>query len=188
MNTALLVVDVEVDFCEGGSLAVAGGANVAAEITAHVERVGYDYVIASKDWHIKPDGHWATKGRVADYKDVWPVHCVAGLNGSNFHPDLDVDFDNIFYKGQYEAAYSSFDGRDANGEPLDIWLKRHDIWYLYVCGIALDYCVAATLRDSKKYGFATCLLPYLTVAVDTPNFDNIWKELQRETGCTISVR
>lgn len=195
MKSALLIVDVQNDFCEGGSLAVKGGANVAAAITQHIidHSNEYDYIIASKDWHIDPGDHWGTlkSGKEIDYKTVWPVHCPAGLAGSNFHPFLDAAYiDAVFLKGQYEAAYSAFEGtlNSKADKTLDYWLDRYEVTNLYICGIATDYCVAATVTDSVTYGYNTCLLPYLTVAVDTENFDTIWRDLQRETGCTISVR
>lgn len=114
MPKALMIVDVQNDFCEGGSLAVEGGESVACSITelAGLNRAGgaYDYVVATKDWHIDPAGHFATPGTDPDFVNTWPVHCAAGSHGAAFHPKLEVALDEVFLKGRFTASYTGFDG------------------------------------------------------------------------------
>ncbi|MGH3620988.1 MAG: isochorismatase family protein [Sciscionella sp.] len=118
MSSALIVVDVQNDFCEGGSLAVAGGAALAVAISRFVAgRTGdYDHVVATRDYHIDPGDHFSDE---PDYVTSWPVHCVAGTPGASFHPELDVaGIQSVFSKGQYSHGYSGFEGTDADGRPL----------------------------------------------------------------------
>ena len=170
MKRALIVVDVQNDFCEGGSLPVEGGARVASEIGAllhHWSRgddqaAGYAHVVATKDHHIDPGGHWSTE---PDFRETWPVHCKVGTDGEAFHPNLDPQpFDAVFLKGEHEAAYSGFEGRDHDVTLAD-WLRRHDVTEVDVCGIATDYCVRATALDAVREGFATRVLTDLCAGV-----------------------
>src|SRR3954470_2844494 len=164
MTRGLLVVDVQNDFCEGGSLAVAGGARVASdigELLHHWTRgdgqaPAYDVVLASKDNHVDPGHHWSEQ---PDFADTWPVHCQVGTDGEAFHPNLDPQpFDAIFRKGEHQAAYSGFEGVDHHGTPLADWLRAHEVRRVDVCGIATDHCVRATALDAVGNGFATRLL------------------------------
>src|SRR5580765_5669507 len=113
-RTALLIVDVQKDFCEGGSLAVEGGAAVAAGVTRLLaeRRSGYELVVASADWHVDPGSHFASSaGRAPDFVETWPDHCVAESPGAEFHPNLDTSgVDEIVRKGRRQAAYSAFEG------------------------------------------------------------------------------
>ncbi len=171
MSGALIVVDVQNDFCEGGSLAVDGGARVARDIDAllqHWTRQGpgapsYDVVVATKDHHIDPGAHWSDQ---PDFKDTWPVHCKVGTDGAAFHPDLDPQpFDAVFLKGQYAAAYSGFEGRTTDGVGLADWLRERDVVRVDVCGLATDYCVRATALDAAAHGFSTTLVTGLSAGV-----------------------
>ncbi|MFT4245285.1 MAG: isochorismatase family protein [Micrococcaceae bacterium] len=174
MKKALLVVDVQNDFCEGGSLAVEGGAQAATDITSYIEENGdnYDYIIASKDWHIEPGSHFSDN---PDFVDSWPPHCVVGTEGSEFHPNLQFrDFDAVFYKGQYDAAYSAFEGvladtDDSSKYDTDVtlsdWLNKNDIKQLDLVGIASEYCVQASAEDSAKNDLNTTVLIELTAAI-----------------------
>jgi len=171
MKRALIVVDVQNDFCEGGSLPVTGGAQVAhdiAEVLRHwttqdVDRPDYTYVVATKDHHVNPGGHWS---REPDYAESWPVHCKVGTDGEAFHPNLDPQpFDAIFLKGEHEAAYSGFEGRTTGGVGLADWLAGHQVTHVDVCGLATDYCVKATALDAVKAGFNTRLLRSMCAAV-----------------------
>ena len=161
---ALIIVDVQNDFCEGGSLAVAGGAAVARAISEHVaSEPGYGHVVATKDFHIDPGAHFSDH---PDYAASWPPHCVAGTAGSDFHPNLDADaVETVFLKGQHAAAYSGFEGTDEAGTPLADWLRAHDVDEVDVVGIATDYCVHATAADAALAGFATRVLLGLTAGV-----------------------
>lgn len=164
MSRALVVVDVQKDFCEGGSLAVVGGAATAARVSALLAgNHGYDHVVATRDHHIDPGAHFST---TPDFVDSWPPHCVVGTDGVEFHDDLVFrDFAAVFDKGEYAAAYSGFEGRDADGNALAGWLAEHDVTAVDVCGIATDYCVRATALDAVEAGFATRVLLDLTAAV-----------------------
>jgi nicotinamidase/pyrazinamidase len=167
-STALLVVDVQRDFCEGGSLAVAGGNAVAARIAAHLSRDGRQYaaVIASRDRHVNPGTHFAQPGTTPDYETSWPVHCVIGSEGAELHPALaGSDWEAVFDKGQDEAALSAFEGRQAEGIAPATWLLDHGIDRLDVCGIATDYCVRATVLDACQLGFQVRVLVDLTSGV-----------------------
>jgi nicotinamidase/pyrazinamidase len=163
---ALLIVDVQNDFCEGGSLAVAGGAAVARAITAYLAGpAGPDYahVVATQDQHVAPGDHFAAE---PDFVHTWPPHCVAGTPGADFHPGLDTrPIEAVFRKGAYAAAYSGFEGADSNGTALADWLREHGVDSVDIAGIATDYCVRATAADAVRAGFATRVLVGLTAAV-----------------------
>jgi nicotinamidase/pyrazinamidase len=161
---ALIIVDVQNDFCEGGSLAVAGGTAVARSISllASADH-GYDHVVATKDYHIDPGSHFADD---PDYVHSWPRHCVAGSPGAEFHPDLATGpIAAVFRKGAYAAAYSGFEGVDDAGTPLADWLRAHGVDRVDVVGIATDYCVRATAADAAANGFGTRVLLGLTAGV-----------------------
>ncbi|HEY3527636.1 MAG TPA: isochorismatase family protein, partial [Nocardioides sp.] len=167
MTRALIVVDVQNDFCEGGSLGVEGGARVASdvgELLHHWSRrddqaPAYEVVVASKDHHVDPGSHWSAD---PDFVDSWPVHCRVGTDGEAFHPNLDPQpFDAIFLKGDHEAAYSAFEGRTVDGALLADWLRSHQVDQVDVCGIATDYCVRHTALDSAKEGFETRVIEAL---------------------------
>jgi len=161
---ALIIVDVQNDFCEGGSLAVAGGAAVARAISARLAGDhDYHHVVATKDFHIDPGDHFSDN---PDYAVSWPPHCVAETPGSQFHPDLDArSVEAVFRKGAYAAAYSGFEGADDRGTPLAKWLRDRDVDEVDVVGIATDYCVRATAEDAARAGFVTRVLIDLTAGV-----------------------
>jgi len=155
MGRALIIVDVQNDFCEGGSLAVTGGEQVARDITSRLATDGWDHVVATKDYHVDPGSHF----------QEWPVHCVAGTFGAEFHPELETEkIEAVFLKGQEAAAYSGFEGT-AGSIGLAAWLRMHDVTSVDVCGIATDYCVKATALDAASLGFSTTVLLGLTAAV-----------------------
>ena len=171
MAKALIVVDVQNDFCEGGSLAVKGGAEVAyriGELLHHWQESSprsreYDVVVATRDHHIDPGDHFSDD---PDFVDSWPVHCKVGTEGAGFHPNLDPQpFDEVFFKGEHAAAYSGFEGRTAAGEALVDWLRGKNVTEVDVCGIATDHCVRATALDSAREGFDTRVLTALCAGV-----------------------
>lgn len=165
MSRALIIVDVQNDFCEGGSLAVAGGADVAAGISRALAEGGprWAHVIATKDYHIDPGDHF---GDPPDFVDSWPAHCVVGTDGPQFHPNLRTDrVAAVFTKGEHSAAYSGFEGHTEGGAGLAGWLRERDVTEVDVVGIATDHCVRATALDAARVGFATTVLLDLTAGV-----------------------
>ena len=166
MTRALIVVDVQNDFCEGGSLAVAGGAAVAAAVTEHagqgLERGEYAHVVATRDHHVDPGGHFSD---APDFVETWPRHCVVGTDGVDLHPALDRGLLRaVFDKGEHAAAYSGFEG-SSEGTGLADWLRSHGVDDVDVVGIATDHCVRATALDAVGAGFTTRVLLPLTVGV-----------------------
>jgi nicotinamidase/pyrazinamidase len=161
---ALIIVDVQNDYCEGGSLAVAGGAAVARAISDLLAGgPGYAHVVATKDFHVDPGSHFSDH---PDYAASWPPHCVAGTTGADFHPNLDTAaVEAVFRKGAHAAAYSGFEGADDAGTPLGDWLRGHGVDQVDVVGIATDYCVHATAADAARMGFSTRVLLDLTAGV-----------------------
>ncbi len=187
MKRALIVVDVQNDFCEGGSLAVAGGADVAYAIggvlaqwhDAEAEDRVYDHVVATRDHHVDPGAHFSA---TPDYVTSWPPHCVAGTDGAAFHPNLDPQpFDAVFDKGEYAAAYSGFEGRSHDGRSLADWLRAHGIGSVDIVGIATDHCVRATALDAARSGLTTRVLLGMTAGVARATTDRAMGEM-REAG------
>lgn len=167
---ALIVVDVQNDFCEGGSLAVTGGAGVAARVSQLATDDRYGHVVATKDFHIDPGDHFSD---TPDYRHSWPRHCVAGTPGADFHPDFDSGpVEAVFTKGEYAAAYSGFEGADAEGTSLTDWLRGRGVDEVDVVGIATDYCVRATALDAAAAGFRTRVLVDLTAGVAPDSTDD----------------
>jgi len=171
VTRALLVVDVQNDFCEGGSLAVRGGSEVAFRIATLLRRWHdtdpedreYAVAVATRDHHIDPGSHFSAQ---PDFVESWPVHCVADSDGAAFHPNLDPQpFHAIFRKGEYAGAYSGFEGRAQNGQPLAEWLASRSIQQVDICGLATDYCVRATALDAVRAGFQTRVLLDLCAGV-----------------------
>ncbi|MDR0847658.1 MAG: isochorismatase family protein [Propionibacteriaceae bacterium] len=186
MAKALIIVDVQNDFCEGGSLAVTGGAAVASAISdwANGDH-GYDVIVATRDAHIDPGSHFSDN---PDFVDSWPPHCVVGTQGQQFHPNLVVNrIDAVFDKGNYEAAYSGFEGATADGQGLDEYLAVHEVSDVDVVGIATDYCVRATALDSAALGYATTVRLKLTAAVNPDSVPAVKKEFE-EANITVRTK
>jgi nicotinamidase/pyrazinamidase len=165
---ALVVVDVQNDFCEGGALGVPGGAAVAAAISAYARGHADDYavVVATRDWHVDPGAHFAPSGTPPDYTETWPVHCRAGTPGAAFHPALALPEGTVVVsKGEHAAAYSGFDGVDEQGRPLDVVLRERGITDIDVVGIATSFCDKATALDAASLGYRTRLLRSLCADV-----------------------
>jgi nicotinamidase/pyrazinamidase len=184
---ALIIVDVQNDFCEGGSLAVQGGAAIAQAITDHLagHAGDYDRIVASRDFHLDPGGHFSDH---PDYVDTWPPHCVVGTRGAEFHPGLDLTrVEDVFSKGEHAPAYSGFEGTAGSGEPLTRWLRDRDISEVDVIGIATDHCVRATAADAVTEGFGTRVLLPLTVGVAPETTARALEEL-RAAGVKLAGR
>jgi nicotinamidase/pyrazinamidase len=182
---ALVIVDVQNDFCEGGSLAVTGGAAVARAISDYLagpDGDQYDHVVATQDFHIDPGAHFSAH---PDYAQSWPAHCVVGTSGAQFHPDLDAGrIEEIFRKGQYAAAYSGFEGSSGAGQNLQDWLTERGVTDVDIAGIATDYCVRATAIDAVAR-FDTTVLLGLTAGVATPTTEAALDSM-REAGAVLT--
>jgi nicotinamidase/pyrazinamidase len=203
MSRALIIVDVQNDFCEGGTLPVQGGAALAADISEYLDaRHGqFDHVVATQDWHVDPGAHFSEQ---PDFVESWPRHCVAGTRGAELHPDLDTEYVQAYFrKGQFTAAYSGFEGllapddavpagdrepgtagagRDAfaldeDAIGLDDWLQSHDVEELVVVGIAADFCVKATALDAVQAGYSVAVLRGLTVGI-AEDLDDAFAEME----------
>ncbi len=168
MTNALIVVDVQNDFTEGGSLGVKGGNVTAASITDYIRTHKSDYslVIASRDWH-SPDGD--NGGHFADKPDrvtTWPRHCVQGTTGAAYNPALESELIDVqIYKGDGKPAYSAFEGNTPGGATLDEVLTTAKVRHIDIVGIATDHCVRATALDAVAKGYTVTVLVDLCVGV-----------------------
>lgn len=171
MKTALIVVDVQNDFTEGGSLPVEGGAEVAAAITRFLDGNHglFALVCASQDWHIPHStdgGHFPPLGQTPNFRTTWPLHCIEETHGARFHPALDTNrIDVGVRKGIGVPAYSAFQGETANGIALNGVLTAHGITDLVVCGLATDYCVHQTVMDARSRKYPVTVLGDLSAGV-----------------------
>lgn len=168
MKRALLVVDVQNDFTEGGALAVAGGDNVARGITAYLAAHAGDYVaiLASRDWHDADSDNGGHFAAAPDFVDTWPVHCVADTDGAAYDPLLDTSaFTHHVRKGQGKPAYSMFEGVTADGETVASVLAELGVISVDVVGIATDHCVRASALDAITHGIDVRILTNLTAGV-----------------------
>ncbi len=188
MATALLIVDVQNDFTEGGALGVIGGASVARRITEYLASdTGYDVVVASRDWHDADNdngGHFATT-EPPDFATTWPVHCVAGTVGAEYHPDLVADAVDVHVrKGQGVPAYSMFAGTADDGAHLSDVLHGLGITDVDVVGIATDHCVRASALDALAAGFSVRVLTDLVAGVAPESSSAALAEMS-EAGATL---
>jgi len=180
---ALIIVDVQNDFCEGGSLAVSGGAEAARRISEHVAAhgAGYAAIVATADWHDNPGAHFSDQ---PDFVESWPAHCRVGSDGALFHPSAERAFEDvqaIFRKGHHSAAYSGFEGFTVEADRrvgLAEWLRDRAIEEVDVVGIATDHCVRATALDAANEGFQTRVLLDLTAGVAPETTERALRELE----------
>ncbi|MFJ6378595.1 isochorismatase family protein [Kitasatospora sp. NPDC092039] len=189
MGRALIVVDVQRDFCEGGAVPVGGGAGRARAIADLVERTAggeYAHVVATRDHHLDPGGHFSDH---PDFEESFPVHCVAGTEGGEFHPDFapaaERKVDEVFYKGAHSASKSGFEGFAADGTALADWLRAREITEVDVVGIATDHCVKATALDGVRADFAVRVLLDYTAGVSAETTVRAVAELD-EAGVELS--
>lgn len=187
---ALIIVDVQFDFVEDGSLAVTGGREVARRIAEEliIEGHPYDLIVTTQDWHIDPGEHFSES---PDFVKSWPRHCVAETEGAAILPAIEEQLDSIdtpreiILKGQYEDAYSGFMGRTAEGDSLAQVLGEADIEKVDVVGLAYDHCVAATAMDSAREGFRTRVLSYYTAGISPERIAHIQKNDFPEEGVQV---
>lgn len=189
-GAALLVVDVQNDFCERGSLPVSGGAGVARRVAAYLDAHANEYaaIVTTRDWHIEPGRHFASamgKDTEPDFVQSWPDHCVAGTEGAEYHPEVSVAIGRHvqaeFRKGRYEAAYSAFEGTLSEDDEVSLldWLLARGIEVVDIVGIATDYCVRATALDARSAGFRTTVLMDLVAGVAEESSRAALDELNR---------
>jgi nicotinamidase/pyrazinamidase len=190
MRNALLVVDVQVDFVEGGSLGVKNGLQTAAMIARHVRHFKYEYqfVVASRDYHEDAPDHISA---TPDYVNTWPPHCMVGTPGASFVPTIqnlvrEKYIQEVVTKGRHAAAYSAFDGLDKRGHPLLDVLKEQRIDHIDVCGIATDYCVRASALDARKNAFQVRVLVNLCAAVNEATGLQALEEM-KAAGCQVQA-
>ncbi len=191
MARALMIIDVQNDFTEGGSLGVAGGAAVAAAITEHLRDHpdDYDVVIASRDWHDADNdngGHFAV-GAEPDFVATWPPHCMAGTDGAEYHPAIDTGLIDIHVrKGQGVPAYSIFEGTTDDGRRVVTALDELGISDVDVVGIATDYCVRASALDALAAGRRVRVLADLVAGVAPASSAAALRELAA-AGATVEA-
>ena len=204
MAQAHIIVDVQKDFCAGGSLATERGAEVASLISEYLENNyhRYDTIVATQDWHKDPGSHFSDE---PNYVNSWPVHCRAETPGAELHKNLDTDYIQAYFrKGEFEAAYSGFEGllapedsvmtgeRDAGVQvednspkvSLDEWLRQREISDVDLVGIATDFCVKATALDAVDAGYEARVLTDLTAPVSEEGFEQALEELE-DAGVTL---
>jgi nicotinamidase/pyrazinamidase len=182
MNKALVIVDVQNDFADpNGSLYVKDGEHTATKITHFLESLNYlshtEYssMVYTQDWHIEPDAHFS---KSPDYKDTWPPHCVANTWGAEIHPNLVLSPQvRGFRKGEFEAAYSGFEGVEEGGGDLHWYLQMREIDRVDIVGIAFDFCVAATAIDAVEAGYDTRVLTEMCVSVSNETQRNAAKRM-----------
>lgn len=209
---ALIIVDIQQDFCEGGTLAVEGGAQTASLITEYMNQCGhkFDVIATTRDWHIDPGPHFSEN---PDFEDTWPVHCVAGSPGAELHENLDSEFiDAEFLKGQYNDGYSGFDGvlgepdmirsqdgmagpygataaaaaaTDSDAVTMDEWLREHRVENITMVGIATDHCVRATAMDASDAGYEVRVITNLTAGVAEKTTDEAIEDME-DSGVMLS--
>lgn len=187
MTVACILVDIQNDFCPGGSLGTAKGDTVAEGVRKLLEEHGddYDFVLATQDWHIDPGTHFSEN---PDFVDTWPVHCVADTDGAQLRAPLaSISIDKYFRKGHYTAAYSGFEGVTDGDVLLGDWLREHGVTTVDVCGIATDHCVRATVLDARKEGFDVRVLADLCSPVDEERGQAALREME-EAGATFVAK
>ena len=190
MRNALLAIDLQNDFVQGGSLPVPGGSQVAAQIARHIRhfKTEYTLVVGTRDYHEDPADHFSA---TPDFVNTWPPHCVIGTAGAGFFPAVqnlvrEKLIQVVVSKGRHAAAYSGFEGYDPRGHLLVDVLKEARIDHIDICGIATDYCVRATALDARKNAFATRILVNLCVSVTEATGLQAIEEM-RTAGCTIQT-
>jgi nicotinamidase/pyrazinamidase len=192
MSKALFVIDVQNDFCEGGALACQGGAAVASSITSYLKanKSGYEAVIASRDWHTpnsENGGHFPQAGKEPDFVTTWPLHCIAGEPGADYHPNLDSTLIDIHIKkGQGKHGYSIFEGVTDSGETIQEVIKRLGVTEVDIVGIATDYCVRASGLDAKTEGLDVRVITSLTAGVSAGSTEAAIDELV-DAGVRVSA-
>ena len=184
-HTALLIVDVQTDFCPGGALAVASGDRVIPVLNTLIERFRGNPVYASRDWHPPDTTHFKAFG------GPWPVHCVAGTPGAELHPDLRLPSDAIIVsKGQDRAddGYSAFEGITPGGRRLPDDLHDRRVTDLVVGGLATDYCVRASVLDARRAGLRVSVVTDAVAGITPASTEQALDEMRRAGARLVSSR
>lgn len=182
---ALIVVDVQPTFCEGGALPSPGANAVAERVARYVEQHGGDYaaVVTTQDWHVDPGSHFSDE---PDFVDTWPPHGVAGTAEAELHPALaGLDFDASVKKGMYAAAYSGFEGVDDEGRSLEDVLRGRGVTAVDVVGLVESHCVKETALDARRRGLTARVFTDLTVPV-TPELGAQAREVMAAAGVELT--
>jgi len=179
-HSALIVVDMQRDFCEGGALPVPGCSEIIPRVNEYVSmfsKLGLP-IIASRDWH--PPNHMSFK----EFGGPWPAHCVQGSEGAEFHPDLKLPEDTVVISKATQPdkeAYSAFDGTE-----LHYVLTLRGVKRVFVCGVATDYCVKATALDALRLGYEVVLLVDAVAGVAKETSEEALREVLKEGGVLAS--
>lgn len=193
MKTALIIVDVQNDFVTG-SLATDPEQKIVPHMVEYVKTTGndYDVVITTQDWHINPGDHWVAEGEEPDFAGTWPVHCAAETPGAALYPALEETLKEVPHirvlKGQFEASYSGFDGKTEDGISIADFLVEKGVTTVDVMGIATDYCVKETAKDSVIQGFDTYVLADYVQGVDAEESENLLDTGFEEYGVRVKGR
>ena len=195
MKKALIVVDVQNDFCEGGALAVPKANEIIPYVNLLMEDSTYDEIILTQDWHPANHKSFASNNgkKVGESIELngysqfmWPDHCVQGTKGAELHKDLKQNkISAIIRKGMNPNidSYSAFfDVNKKNPTGLDGFLKDHNVTSVYICGLAADYCVYYTAKDALALGYTTNILEGSTKAIDVTHFDELKQEFIKKGG------
>ncbi|MDQ0728624.1 isochorismatase family protein [Microbacterium sp. W4I20] len=180
MSRALLIIDVQNDFTEGGALAVAGGDAVASAVSAFLAAHASDYavIVASRDWHHADGDNGGHFAAAPDFIDTWPRHCVAGTDGAAYDPLLSTDaVTHHVQKGQGKPAYSMFEGTTQNGDTVGAVLTAAGVLSADVVGIATDHCVRASALDAITHGVHVRILTDLVAGVGAESSEAALAEL-----------
>jgi len=190
VRNALLVVDIQNDFVEGGALPVKGGMQVAAMVSRHLRhfKQEYNFVVATRDYHEDPAGHFSDH---PDFINTWPPHGVIGTQGAALCPPIfnlvrEKLISTVVDKGRHAPAYSGFEGLDPRGHPLLDVLREARVDHMDICGLATDYCVRATALDARKHDFQVRVLVNLTAAVNEETGLQALEEM-KAAGCMVQA-
>lgn len=197
MRKALIIVDIQNDFVEGGTLAVDGGKELATKVAEFVKGNlnEYNAIVTTQDWHIDPKGHWSD---TPDYVDTWPVHCEANTFGSEIVQGLAETLGGLalndhiktfimILKGEYLPAYSGFEGhlRGNNAMGITEALDVVGVTEVDIVGIATDYCVKATAEQALEAGFKVNIIKELCVGINEENCKELFNTGFNDLGITV---
>ena len=193
MGTALIIIDVQNDFCPGGRLEVKDGEKIIEPINSAQDK--FETIILTQDWHPKDHSSFASNNSAEVYSKIemdygsqilWPDHCIQGSIGANFHKNLNTNNSNLILRKGCNPkidSYSAFFENDKNTTTgLEGYLKKKEIKRLYLCGLAFDYCVFYSALDGANLGFEVFVFQDLTKAIKLNNSEKIAEKTMIEKG------